>query len=24
VTVLHVWIPEREEVMRMLDETGLC
>jgi glycerol-1-phosphate dehydrogenase [NAD(P)+] len=24
VTVLHVWRPEREEVMRMLDETGLC
>ncbi len=24
VTVLHVWSPEREEVMRMLDETGLC
>jgi glycerol-1-phosphate dehydrogenase [NAD(P)+] len=24
VTVLHVWSPEMEEVMRMLDETGLC
>jgi glycerol-1-phosphate dehydrogenase [NAD(P)+] len=24
VTALHVWRPEREEVMRMLDETGLC